>query len=308
MEPVRLIGVLLLTGAVAFAAAAAEPAQQRATVLINSGIAHERLGQNAGAIGEFTEALGLNDVSQSDRVRAFFDRGVAYDALGDTPKAIEDYTAAVRLDPRFGPAYNNRANVYRRAGRLADAKRDYRTALSCPEVSREYPLYGLGQIAEKEGHAAEAHAFYQQALAANPGYALAAQSLGALKFRPDQTLHAAQRTDSEPTPKLPPSAKRPAPKLRNAIVERKPSRAGGTAIQVQFGAYRDRNSTKAAWTKIQALNIAVLRGRTPEITSADLPDKGRLWRLRATVPDPPSAKKLCAALAVHKIGCYPVNG
>ena len=122
----------------------------------------------------------LEGLSKADRVRATFDRGVALDALERTGEAISEYSAALKLDAGFAPALNNRANAYRRLGKLADAKRDYMAALASANSSREYPYYGLGRIAEAEGDNNTARKYYVEALAANPGYVPASQSLAVL--------------------------------------------------------------------------------------------------------------------------------
>ena len=163
-----------------FGQAFAGPSASQARQLMDSGVAHERIGQHQIALGEFSKALGLRALSAPDRVRATFDRGVALDALGRTQDAIRDYSDAIRLDPHFAPALNNRANAYRRLGRLNEAKRDYSAALACSDVAREYPYFGMAQIAQATGDSPTARDYYNKALAANPTFALAAQSLAVL--------------------------------------------------------------------------------------------------------------------------------
>ena len=110
----------------------------------------------------------MKALSAPDRVRAIFDRGVALDALGRTKNAIRDYSDAIRLDPHFAPALNNRANAYRRLGKLNEAKQDYLAALACSDVAREYPYYGLAQIAEKLGDIDTARDYYTKPLSPIP--------------------------------------------------------------------------------------------------------------------------------------------
>jgi tetratricopeptide (TPR) repeat protein len=203
---------------------AGTPASQ-ARQLMDSGVAHERLGQHQTALGEFTQALALKALSAPDRVRAIFDRGVALDALGRTKDAIRDYSDAARLDSHFAPALNNRANAYRRLGKLNEAKRDYLAALACSDVAREYPYYGLAQIAQATGDSPTARDYYNKALAANPTFALAAQSLAvlsretttsAVSLRPPPALHLPPQPSAQTTPFVPPPARQmPAAQAQN---------------------------------------------------------------------------------------------
>lgn len=285
----------MLTGAVAFAA---QPPHAAASALFNSGILHERLGQNREAVADFTHALAMRGLSRSDRVRAIFDRGVAYDALGDVKSALKDYSEAIHLDSRFAPAHNNRANVYRRIGLFREAKRDYLAALSCRDVSPEYPYYGLGQIAEKEGKTDTAREFYQKALKANPGYLLASRSLWALKDQaPPRASRPVARDEVHPHP-----AAAPMPRLRDAILGRSTA-----PMQIQLGAFRDQAQAMAAWSRITAADSAALENQSPQVTSVDLPGKGRFWRLRTAVGDVKEARRICAELSVHNIACLPVR-
>ena len=175
----HMAGAALVVGVGLFIGAGADAsgAGSQALVLLNSGMSHERLGQHQEALADFGRALAVGGLGQADRVRTTFDSGVALDALGRTGEAISEYSQALKLDPRFAPALNNRANAYRRLGKLADAKRDYLAALASADPSREYPYYGLGRIAEAQGDPKAAGKYYLEALAANPSYAPAAQSM-----------------------------------------------------------------------------------------------------------------------------------
>ncbi|HEY0282761.1 MAG TPA: tetratricopeptide repeat protein [Rhizomicrobium sp.] len=338
----RMAVLAAAIAAAAFAVARAEPgggaAAAKARQLMNSGIAHERLGRHEEALADFTAALKLKALSPPDRVRAVFDRGVALDVLGRTKDAIRDYSEAIRLDGRFAPALSNRANAYRRLDRLAEAKRDYLAALSADNNAREYPYYGLGQIAEKLGDAETARDYYRKALTANPGYALAAQSLAALNHA--QQAPSVQRPPpAEPQPNRPaakmavetasyvhlpgPAARQTPPKsppvriterdvaalpLRQAIVEGRPKPAADPpGALIQLGAFRDEASARGGWNKIVGASEGVLQGKSPLLEPVDLPGKGRLWRLRTAAGDKSDARRLCAALAAKELACMVVR-
>jgi tetratricopeptide (TPR) repeat protein len=337
----RMACLVFAIGAAALAGARADPgvgAAARARLLMNSGIAHERLGQQEEARADFAAALKLKVLSLPDRVRAIFDRGVALDALGRTKEAIGDYSEAIRLDPRFAPALSNRANAYRRLGRSTEAKRDYLTALAASNTAREYPYYGLAQIAEKLGDTDTARDYYNKALAANPGYVLAAQSLATLNrsqrtsltLRPPPTKRGAannQAGTASVTPAafvhLPLPMKRAAPApvpvriaatdaagppLRQAIVEGGARQVPDShAAQIQLGAFRDQAAAAEGWNKIVAAAEGALQGKSPLVVPVDLPGKGRLWRLRTAVGDKSSARRLCAALGAKGLACVVVR-
>ena len=337
----RIAFLALLIAAAALAGARAEPgawAAAKARLLMNSGIAHERLGQQEDARADFTAALRLKALSPPDRVRAIFDRGVALDALGRTKEAIGDYSEAIRLDPRFAPALNNRANAYRRLGRLAEAKRDYLAALATGNSAREYPNYGLARIAETQGDIDTARDYYSKARAANPSYALAALSIAALNQseRPSIALRSPpakralannraetasvtpaafihvlspmKRAASSPKPVRIAASDAAGPPLRQAIVEGRAHQA--TALpraQIQLGAFRDQAAAMAGWNKIVAASEGALQGKSPLVVPVDLPGKGRLWRLRTAAGDKSSARRLCAALGAKGLACMMVR-
>jgi tetratricopeptide (TPR) repeat protein len=150
---------------------------------IQTGLAQETAGRYEEAIDSFTKALETDEMSTADRVRAVYDRGVAHDALGRILEALQDYTDALRLDAKFAPALNNRANAYRRLGKPDEAKRDYWAALTVPGSGHEYSYYGLGQIAESQEDEDLARSFYGRALKINPQFTLVAQCLDDLNKR-----------------------------------------------------------------------------------------------------------------------------
>src|SRR5262249_5315379 len=56
-------------------------------------------------------------------------RGTAYGQAGDYEKALADFSAAIRINPQFYQAYNNRALILLRMGRLDAALSDYNQAI-----------------------------------------------------------------------------------------------------------------------------------------------------------------------------------
>ena len=163
--------------------ALADPAlspQDRARVLVDRGLAHEMLGERDAALLDLTEAIGGHALPVPELARAFYDRGVTLDELGRTEDAAGDYTAAIRLEAKFSAALNNRANAWRRLGKLDAARADYLASIAAGNPRLEYPNFGLGQVAEAAGQTEQARAYYRAALAANPQFVLATERLTAL--------------------------------------------------------------------------------------------------------------------------------
>src|SRR5215469_14792263 len=111
--------------------------------LMARGRVSERLGQNEDAMADYTLAIESHALPTDEQSRALFDRGLLLDGMGRLDEALADYSASLLLSPSFAAALNNRGNVYRRLGRLADARRDYLTALEAGNPQSQYSYYGL---------------------------------------------------------------------------------------------------------------------------------------------------------------------
>jgi tetratricopeptide (TPR) repeat protein len=279
-----------------------------AHLLLNRALAREQMGHRRDALADFNDAIALGGLPQDELGRAYFDRGVTLDELGRTDDAIADYSAALKTNARFAPALNNRANAERRLNHLTDAKADYQAALAAGDREKEYPYYGLGQIAESEGDTRDAAEDYRMALAANGQYTLAAQRLAALGTQPG-------KIDLQP-PSAPPvvtaSYEPPPFALRPAILGRErekhvadPPKHVATppsSGMVQLGAFRDEAAASAGWNTLVARSGGALDGLTPRIVAADIPGKGKFYRLRTA-----SAAGLCTKLTAQGLPCMPVK-
>ena len=304
----------------------------RARALMARGLAYQQLGRRDAAVADYGNAIWLKVLPPEDLARTLFNRGVALDEMGRTDSAINDYSAALDMVPRFSAALNNRANAYRRAERFAEAKRDYQASLDAGNPEREYPCYGLGQIAEAEGDMPAARAYYQDALNANAAFALARERLAALKDGSSVPIARAPQEDMTPasfvrlpgdlsagteaTPTaLPSFAPRPrtdgAPVLRAKIVEpaRTPSRRATAATRIQVGAYRAETEAAEAWNRIVGEAGDLLLDVKPQIEMADIPGKGIYYRLRSgRLPHRWEAETLCHALKSRGVDCIAVGG
>jgi tetratricopeptide (TPR) repeat protein len=281
--------------------------------LFENGVGLEQLGQYQKAANVLTQAIETGALGASDEALAHFDRGVAYDTLGETRRAIADYSEALRFLPKLGAALSNRANIYRRLGQLDEAKRDYLTALSCPNVASQYPYYGLGLIAEQTGDKQAARAYFQKALAVKPGFPLAAQSLVELDAgaQPAATVPvtsgSAQPVVDASSPKSNPHPSKTQEKanlgLRQTISDRAERVQAAASTNVQLGAFRAEHSAMEAWDKIVSSAGHLLDGMRPVVTVTDVQGHGRLWRLRVGISDAQAARRICAVLTAKGHAC-----
>ena len=298
------------------------PASGRLHVLLNRGLAREQLGRRDAALADFTAALADRSLPKAARARALFDRGVVHDELAEPDKAIADYSAALKVQPRFAAALNNRANAYRRLGRLAAARHDYEASLAAGNSQPQYSNYGLGQIAEAQGNPLAAQDYYRKALAADPHYALASQRLAALDMALPQAAFVLHPPPPRPEPRPVRMARdatsiapRHVPVTRvsyepaDTIPELRPAILGsmGGHGRVQLGAYRAEADAANGWNQLVVEARGLLGGLTPQIVSVDLPGRGRFYRLRAGPLDHGDANALCHRLKARGLPCMPVK-
>jgi tetratricopeptide (TPR) repeat protein len=311
----------------------------RGRLLIVRGLARQALGANDEALADFTQGLSFAALPASERARALFARGVTLDSLGRLDDAAGDYSAVLRLAPGATYALNNRANVRRRQDRLEDAQRDYRAALAAPNPNPQYPLFGLGQIAEAQGDVDAARSYYSKALAAVPGFPLALDRLialgapaegpagltadtGIIVLKPPPpkaeaaiALHPLERAPSATasfvavaTPArafaraASKSSTQDGASLRPTIVEG-PSRAGSLA---QLGAWRSEQEARDGWAVARDNAGGLLDGLTPLIVRAEIAGRGVFYRLRTNSRQPVS--QFCAALMQKGLPCMAVRG
>ncbi len=326
MRKSSIIPVLMLVASLALggAAAAQGPGAARSTAsdptsrehgvqLIEAGHALEMSGQRDGALADYTEAIESRQLDRDEQARALFARGLLLDGMNRFDDALQDYSAALALLPKFAAALNNRANVYRRLRRFAEARRDYQASLAAGNPQGQYPYYGLGQIAEAEGRVDQAKAFYAKALAVAPDFVLANQKIASLDepihlHPPTVKLSRAELVPSQQPVHLrapvralkpvPAAYERGSPPLKPALDEAR-SLLGP---QVQLGAWRTEAEAIQGWNRALGKAGSVLDGYSPHIMAVDLPGAGRYYRLRVA-PDGKGPKSLCAALSAKGLDC-----
>ena len=104
-----------------------------------------------------------------------------------------------------------------------------------------------------------------------------------------------------PAPDQP--AKPPAP-VQSA---RQPAADQSTTGEVQLGAFRSEAEARAGWSKAQAQAADLLAGHQPHVVMADLPGKGRYYRLRVSPAPGVGQRQFCDSLSAKGVGCFPVR-
>ncbi len=92
---------------------------------------------------------GAPGLSQEANMR--INRAWAYGQQRNWAAARADYDKAIALDPLSTIAFNERALLFLRTGRLSDALRDYEQALRL-QPGAPYSLYGRGLTHLRQGH------------------------------------------------------------------------------------------------------------------------------------------------------------
>jgi tetratricopeptide (TPR) repeat protein len=293
--------------------------------------------------------------------------------MGRTEAAIADYSQAIAIVPRYATALNNRGNAYRRLKKYELAQADYEAALGAGDDEPEFPLYGLGRIAEAQGDAVQAQSFYNKALAANAGYTPASDriaKLAAVSTQANYTLHApdgdaavqvnlpvaaptepvadtSPQIDLHPPPSAPladTTARKPhtskkadaAFGLRPAILYDAKKNRGtaaarvasltppkavsdvprpiahsaphATGAMIQLGAWHSQEDAANGWNRIVGRSGGLLTGMNPSVVAADIPGKGRFWRLRAEPSSGVDAASLCEQLKAKGLACIVAKG
>lgn len=123
----------------------------------------------------------INDPVMLRRATLLMDRGVIHAKLGDNEAALRDYDAAIAINARLGEAYVGRAGVLTELKRYGQAQADIAAAISVGASNLYAAFYARAVIAEEAGDIRSAYRDYKQALALNPGYLPAQRELARFK-------------------------------------------------------------------------------------------------------------------------------
>ena len=187
-------------GAIADFGQALQINPQFADAFSNRGNAKSGRGDNESAIADFDQALSINPRF----VKAYNGRGVANNRKGDYASAIADFEKAIQLDPQYAYAYVGRGNAKNRMGNYADALVDYNRALKInPQDADTY--YNRGHAKIYMGDFAGSIADFDKAIDINPQFVDAYDNRGIAKGRMGN--HAEALADHERALKINPEHK-----------------------------------------------------------------------------------------------------
>ncbi len=144
------------------------------------GVVLTKTGRTREAVSAFSEALRL----RPDNVEARFNLALALSELGRWDEARAQYAETVSIYPDLWEAHFNLAELLNRRPGDADlAAGHYREVLRIRPGNAD-ALNNLGVIARNQGHAGQARALFQAALAAQPGHGRASANLKELGSHP----------------------------------------------------------------------------------------------------------------------------
>jgi hypothetical protein len=93
--------------------------------------------------------------------------------------------------------------------------------------------------------------------------------------------------------------------LRPALDQHDAARSA--RAEVQLGAWRSEAEANAGWAKAKARAGGPLDSFSPRFVTADLPGKGRYYRLRISPGAGQSPAALCASLMAKDVACLPAR-
>ena len=77
---------------------------------------------------------------------------------------------------------------------------------------------------------------------------------------------------------------------------------------IQLGAWRDEAGASNGWNHIVDRSGGLLNGMSPQVVVADIPGKGRFWRLRAEPSSGTDAAAMCEQLKAKGLACIIAKG
>jgi tetratricopeptide (TPR) repeat protein len=135
------------------------------------GAVYGKQGEYDRAIADFRRCLRLNP----NIAEAYYNLGTIYIWKGQYDRAIRELTRCLQINPGLTSAYHNRGVAYKKKGEYQQALRDMKRARN-PELQLVYTRGGNGYA--KRGEHNKALEEYNNALAIDPGYALAYYNRG----------------------------------------------------------------------------------------------------------------------------------
>jgi tetratricopeptide (TPR) repeat protein len=125
------------------------------------GFALEAIGDDAGAVARYQEAIRLNEARGGQFASAHVNLSAYFNRTGDPAKAIEYARKAIELDPKSDRAWFQKAKADEREGRLNDAVSALNAAISYnPRASSYY--YVLAGVYRQLGRTVESRTALEQ--------------------------------------------------------------------------------------------------------------------------------------------------
>jgi tetratricopeptide (TPR) repeat protein len=131
--------------------------------------------------------LAMRDPMMNFRSQTALNRGIIRYTLGDHAGALNDFHDALEYDPSMGDAYLNQAQVLLADKRPADALASINQGIAMGARNLHVAYYSRGEIEEDTGHFAQAYRDYRRALVIKPDYAPALRQLERFKVVPKST-------------------------------------------------------------------------------------------------------------------------
>lgn len=337
----RFVGQSLVLAIMAglFCGAAALPAwAQSADRLIAAGQKAIAKGKYSTAIRHFTRAMRVEDLTQEQLARAFYQRGRAYHKAGRYAESIADITRAVWFNKLSAAdrkaAYQIRAQAYQALGFMQNAKADFRRA------GRSAAVASNSQTPVKTAQAATPPAkntsggFFANFFGFGGGDNAKSASDGPEKQLPLTGWGAAVKvkTPASADKGGKPQIRRGALKTpvrtasvngaatswqtvttRNAAVTNPRSATGsrgtkGQRYAVQIASVRSQSDAVKLWRRMKARHGALLANKKPMLVRADLGEKGIFYRVQISpAGDKASTRRLCEQMKAQGTYCFLVR-
>jgi tetratricopeptide (TPR) repeat protein len=305
------------------------PPEEWAQTLLQRGFVRDGLGRLDEAAADYAAVIALKGDGMAT---ALNNRANIYRRQNKLPEARRDYLAALSTGGGK-PQYS-----YYGLGQIAEAQRDAMLARSyyAKAVAAE-PSYGLAseRLAALGGppdsvisdpirvvlHPPRASGTTDTARGFKIATEAAKEPEGTIVLRPPHAKTDAETVIQHPldapysplqAPSVPKHAARPTRSiivggliLRPALDQHGLAMSGHAAVQL--GAWRSEAEANAGWAKAKAGAGGPLDGLSPQVVAADLPGKGRYYRLRTSPGAGQSGAALCASLMAKEVDCLPAR-
>jgi tetratricopeptide (TPR) repeat protein len=128
--------------------------------------------------------IAMRDPLLNHRAETIVNRGIIRFDLGDHDGALHDFDRALEINPAFGNAYLNQAQVLVAQKRHDEAMAAINQGIALGATNLQVAYYTRGEIEDDAGHYALAYRDYKKALTIKPDYAPALRQIARFKVVP----------------------------------------------------------------------------------------------------------------------------